>query len=264
MMDIKAVTLKELFPMKIKYILLFILFFFISLCMTLPANKVISFVAKEANIDIGSVSGTLWNGQVKKLNYKKRYQLQQFNWQVDWLALMTLKLQLDVKFNNGFTGVSGKGLVALGFSGWSVENMQVGMSAKELLTYFPLPINATAGGDISMVINEGRQGSPYCSILDGDIIWHNATVNSDMGTVDLKTVNIKLNCVNGELVALQNQSSKDLVSDSKLLLKENNRYKLQGKLKAGKSLNSELKNVLSWLGPDNKAGEKVFNTEGRL
>jgi len=264
MMDIKVVTLKEFFPMKIKSILLFILFFFISLWMTLPANKVIGFIAKEANVDIGSISGTLWDGEVKKLSYKNRYQLQQLNWKVDWLALMSLKLQLDVKFNDGLTGISGKGLVALGFSGWSVENILVDISANELLTYFSLPMNATADGRISMVIHEGSQGTPYCNMLDGNIIWRNAMVHSELGTVNLETVNIKLNCVNGELVAIQKQTSNDLVLDSTLLLKENNRYKLQGKLKAGKSLNSEVKNVLSWLGPDNKTGDKVFNTEGQL
>lgn len=251
--------------MKIKLILLFIFFYLLSLLITLPATTVIRFIPENSGIEVAAVSGSLWQGQALQLSYKKKYHLQQLEWAVDWLALKDLRLQLNLKFNNGSNALAGKGSVLLGFSGLSVENFIVDLSAPELLSYLHLPLPPVkASGELSVVIKNAQQGAPYCQLLDGFITWQNAKVNSEMGNIDLGAVNIALSCEKGQLLADLQQHSEQLNSTIKLLLKEKGAYQLQGLLKESDRLDPSIKQALPWIGAKNQSGETVLNFNGRL
>ena len=114
--------------MKIKIILLLVVFYIGSLLISLPAQQVVRFIPANTGVKVSSASGTLWNGKATHLTYKKQFQLQQLNWKVDWLALLGLQLKLDVEFNNGIQEMSGKGFVLFGLSGVSVENFVADIS----------------------------------------------------------------------------------------------------------------------------------------
>ena len=250
--------------MKIKLILLFVLFYLISLLITLPADKAVRFIPENAGIKVAAVSGTLWDGQASQLTYKKQFQLQQVDWKIDWSALTRLKLKLDVKFNNGIAAISGKGFILMGFSGFSVEDFVVESSAAELLSYASLPIPVKAGGDLSLRVKKASPGSPYCQQLDAYIVWQNAKINSDMGSVGLDSARIDLSCDNGQVVANLQQHSEELTATGKFLLKERNLYQLQGVLKAGDKLDPSIKDALSWIGSKNQSGETVLSFNGKL
>jgi general secretion pathway protein N len=67
--------------MKIKLILLFVLFYLGALIATLPADKIVSFIPEDSGIQVVSASGSLWDGKAAQLTYKKQLQLQQRDWQ---------------------------------------------------------------------------------------------------------------------------------------------------------------------------------------
>lgn len=250
--------------MKIKLILLFVLFYLLSLLIALPANKVVGFIPDNTDIKVAAVSGSLWDGRAELLTYKKQFQLQQLDWKIDWLALARLQLKLDIKFNNGINAMSGKGFVMLGFSGISVEDFVVDISAPELLSYTRLPVPAEVSGDLSLIIKNGAQGTPYCRELDGYVVWQDAGIDSEMGRVDLDSAHIDLSCDKGQLVADLQQHSEELTTTANFLLKEKGAYQLRGLLKAGDKLDPAIKDALSWLGSKNQSGETVLRFDGRL
>lgn len=250
--------------MKIKVILLFALFYFCSLLITLPADKVVSFIPARSGIKVAAVSGTVWDGAGSQLSYKRQFHLKHFEWDVDWSALIKLQLKLNIKFDNGVRNLSGKGAVLLGVSGISVENFMLDISAPELLSYVQLPLPAKLSGDLSVVIKEASQGEPYCQQLNGYLVWQNAQIKSELGELDLDSAHVDLRCEKGQIVADLQQKSDQISSTANALLKKGGIYKLEALLKAGDKLDPSIKDALSWIGAKNKSGETQVNFSGKL
>ncbi|MFT6925375.1 MAG: general secretion pathway protein N [Psychromonas sp.] len=250
--------------MKIKFIVLFVSLYLLALLVTLPATALLRFIPQSSGLQISGVSGSAWQGQAALISYNKKINLQRLSWDVDWFALTALQIKLDVKFNNGQNAMSGKGSVKLGFAGLMIENMLLDMSAQELLSYADLPVPVDASGDVSLVVKEASQGDPYCDTLDGVLVWKNAQVNSDLGKIDLNTVNIDLSCDNGDAVAILQQQSDQLSSNINALLEQGGAYKLDGTVKGTNKLAPEINQALSYLGPKNASGATVVRFNGRL
>lgn len=250
--------------MKLKLILLCVLVYLSSLLITLPADKVVRFIPENTGIKMTAVSGSLWEGQAALLTYKNQFQLQQLEWEIDWFSLAKLQLKLDLKFHDAIREMSGKGFILFGFSGFSIEDLVVDISAPGLLSYARLPVPLKVSGDLSLVIKNVEQGMPYCRQLDGYIVWRNAKINSEMGDVDLDSAHIDLSCRNGQVVADLQQRSEQLTTTASFLLKEEGNYQLQGLLKAGDTLDPAIRDALSWIGSKNQSGETVLRFNGKL
>ncbi len=166
--------------MKIKLIFLFVVFYLLSLLSSLPADKLVRFIPEDTGISLTAVSGSLWQGQAGQLNYKKQFQLQHLEWKIDWLALARLQLKVHIAFNNDVNALSGKGALIFAFSGIALENFILDSSAAELLAYIDLPVPLQLEGDLSLIIKEAAQGTPYCRVLDGYLLWKDAAINSEM------------------------------------------------------------------------------------
>ncbi len=103
--------------MKIKFYCIICLFYLFALIITLPASTLVSFIPESAGLKITGVSGGAWQGQAAQVSYKKQLNLERVSWDLDWLALTTMQIKLNVKFNNGRNAMSGKGIVKSGFGG---------------------------------------------------------------------------------------------------------------------------------------------------
>lgn len=250
--------------MKIKFILFFVCLYLIALLITLPATALLRFIPQSTGVNIVGASGSAWKGQAALLSYNNKLNLERLSWDIDWLALAALQIKLDVKFNNGHNVMSGKGFVKLGFAGVEIENVLIDLTAQELLSYADLPVPVEASGDVSMVIKEASQGDPYCATLDGVFVWKNAGVSSDLGKIDLATVDINLSCDNGDVVAILEQESEQLSSNVNLLLQAGEAYKLAGTIKGSDKLDPDINQALSFLGPKDSSGATVVRFNGRL
>jgi len=250
--------------MKLKYILLAIFFYLISLLITLPAAVVSYFIPENSGLKVAVASGTLWQGKAQQLVINNKYHLKQVKWDVDWLALLGLQFKVDLQFTNGRDGVSGKGDVMVGFSGLSVEQLLIDISAPELLSYINLPVPIDAQGNISLVIKEASQGVPYCEQIEGSLIWDNAYIESTMGNIALQRVDVDLSCDNGQVSADIKQQSAQLDSQISVLLSEGGAYQLSGLIKDSDKLAPTIKQALPWIGSKNSNGATVLNFKGKL
>ena len=250
--------------MKLKISLAFIAIYLLSLVLNAPARLVTQFIPKNAEIKIGNVSGTVWNGKLSQVDYSHQFQLQKLTWNFDWLALFTLKLKADIKFNNGRKEMVGSGSAAYGFSGFSITNMNVDMLATEVMPYLQLPVPVTPSGNFELIIEHFTQGSPYCDELDGYLVWHEGSVETPMGNIDFAAPNVDLSCDEGNLVASLKQHSEHLTTNADILLTKGEKYQLKGSIKGGEQLDPNILQALSWLGPQEKSGETLINLKGRL
>ena len=250
--------------MKLKISVAFLAVYLLSLGLTAPASLITRFVPENSGVQIGHISGTLWNGKLSQIDYRNQFQLQKLTWKFDWLALLTLKLKADIKFNNGRNVLTGVGAVAYGFSGLVLSDIKVDMKASELVAHLPLPVPVDTSGKFTLVIENGTQGAPYCNELDGYVVWHDAKVATPMGSIDLATPSMDLSCAEGNLVASLKQHSEQLTTNANMLLKEGGSYQLEGNIIGREKLDPSILQALSWLGPKTDSGATLLNFKGRL
>jgi len=251
-------------PMKVKLLILSIVFVFIMLFITLPAERVIDFLPNNSGVKVAQVKGKLWLGEAFQVNYQDRVHFQKVSWDLDWSALARLQLKLNVKFNNGANAIHGEGATILSWSGFSVEDFSVDASASELSAYFYLTPNVQVSGQVSAKIKVASLGTPYCQKLEGDIDWHKALVNSERGTLRLGDVHNKLQCQSGNIIVDIKQNSNDLITNLRLVFEKDKIYRVKGIVAPGVTLDPEFNKLLRWVGPENAAGEKLLNFSGRL
>jgi general secretion pathway protein N len=250
--------------MKLKISFLFIVLYVFSLLLTVPASLVTRFIPSDAGVQIGHVTGTIWNAKLSQVDYRKQFQLQQLSWEFDWLALLSLQIKADIKFNNGKKEMTGNGSATYGFSGFAVTDFNVDMQATALLPYLNLPVPITPSGKFMLVIENATQGAPYCSELDGYFVWQSGAIETPMGNIDLASPSVDLSCDNGNLLASVKQRSEQLVTNAKISLLEGGRYQLQGDIMGTDKLDANILQALSWIGPKTPSGATKLSFTGRL
>jgi len=250
--------------MKLKIILVLIALYLFSLVLTAPATLLTRFIPTNAGINIGHTSGTVWNGELSQLDYRKQPTLQKLTWQFDWLALLKLQLKADLKFNNGHRVLNGVASVSYDFSGLAVSDVKVNMQATELLPYLQLPVPVTPSGKLTLVIENGTQGVPYCEDLDGYLVWHDAVLETPMANIDLASPSVDLSCADGDLIATLTQDSEQLTTNADIVLSTGGNYELKGDIIGRETLDPNILQALSWIGPKKESGETLLNFKGRL
>ncbi|GLS90631.1 type II secretion protein N [Psychromonas marina] len=250
--------------MKLKISLAFFVLYILSLLFTVPATLVTRIIPENTGIEIGHVTGTVWNAKLSEVNYQNQFQLKTLTWDFDWSALLALQLKADVKFNNGRNQLNGTGSAIYSASGLAVDDLKVNMQATELLPYLALPVPVTPSGKFTLVIEHASQGAPYCNELDGYLVWQGANVETPMGNIDLASPNVDLSCKEGGVVASLKQQSEQLTTNAEVKLSEGGRYQLKGDIKGTDQLDPTILQALSWIGPKTKTGATLLSFKGRL
>jgi len=250
--------------MKLKISLAFVALYIVFVVVTAPASIVTRFIPDNAGIQIGNITGTLWNGKLTQLNYRNQFQLQQLTWEFNWLSLLMFKATADIKFNNDQKALDGVGTIGYGFSGLMLSDANINIDAATLPPYLPLPVEVASSGKLSIVVENASEGTPYCSELDAYVLWHEANVDTPMGSIDFASPSIDLSCSEGAVIASLKQHSEQLTTNVNIELTEDKHYQLVGTIIGRETLAPSILQALSWIGPKNSAGETTLNFEGNL
>ena len=243
------------------------LFLGIYLCfmvVILPAKIIPYFIPENAGVNVANLEGSLWEGKAEQITYQREYIFNRVHWSVDWFALFGLKLKLNISFDNGKNAMSGKGAFLVGISGVSLKNVVIDTSADEIVRLSKQQVPAKISGPVSLIIRQASQGSPYCTELNARLNWQKAVVTSDFGTVKLNNPVVDLHCDGGEVVAVLTQESDEILTNARVVLKENTFYELSGSVKGKDKLDPNIKDTLGWIGPKNADGSTSFTFNGRL
>lgn len=250
--------------MKKIIMLVALLIYCVTLLINLPAATVISYLAKNNAIKISGVTGSIWQGQAKRVEINPKVTLNDVHWDVQWMALLGLTLKADVAFNNGPQAMSGKATVEYGLSGARASNVLLDLTSQQLLTLLPMTLPVKISGDFSAVIQEAELGKPYCKQLQGTVLWSNAYIESQMGNLDLDSPVVDLRCDNGNVSALVTQQSSQLVTTLDINLGKGGIYQLNGEIQGTELLAPAIAQSLTWIGPKNDVGATTVSFTGKL
>ncbi len=133
---------KKIIPVAIGLYLVFLL-------LLAPAAWWLKLVALPPQVQLGPVSGTLWQGQIQAVSLNG-YVLQQVNWQLKPWALFTgkLALSLDIGQIRQTTLPYAKAQLAYGFSGLQLESSQLRLPVEPIIPLLKLrlPFQVAASG----------------------------------------------------------------------------------------------------------------------
>ncbi len=248
--------------MKLKISLAFLALYIVFVVLTAPASLVVRFIPENSGLKIGGISGSVWNAKLTQLEYRNQFQLKQLTWKFNWLALLTLKAKVDVKFND--SGMSGLSSIAYGLSGLRVSDTNIDLDATALLPYLQLPVEVTPSGNVSIIVDNATPGAPYCGELDGYVVWHEAKVDTPLGSIDLATPSMDFSCSKGGVMASLKQHSEQLTTNAEIELTEGAHYQLTGSILGRETLEPSILQALSWIGPKSATGEVALKFSGRL
>ena len=240
----------------IKAIFIVVVLYSFFLVINLPANIVLSLFTLPDNIKFTSVTGTVWKGKVKKLNYAG-IDLGSVNWELHPLHLILGELNADISFVNrkqylqSAVSLSPSGKIELDETRFlidlsSLQPLTYGMPfsyAGEASGYFPVSYfhkNNYVGINGKLSLNNIQIISPQQQSF-GDFL-----INFRAEKEGATSGNIKDN-------------SEILNISGRIMLNKMGKFNLSAKLAAAEA-GSSLERVISFLGPKDASGRVQLNS----
>lgn len=240
-----------------------ILTYGVFLVATLPVNVVLSYVKLPKNVQVQQVTGSVWQGQAASIKVNNIV-ITDVNWDVELMPLLTGSAEVAVQFGRSKRSLRGDGIIGYSSEGAFVQDLTVRTNTEWLLDAADLVLPVTTQGDVKLTIKQAMQGTPWCGVLDGQLSWTGASVDSLLGNVEIGTANAKLSCEKGGIVADIKQNSSHLRFSGKAQLLERGRYTASGVLVPGNELPRSLRSNLGYIGKVNSNGEYKLTYSGRL
>jgi len=253
----------------IRYSLFGITCYIFFLVATLPASIAVTFVKNNPQlnnqIQLTSVSGTIWSGKVDSSQIAG-IALGQLKWDLKVLPLFLGKMSVYVTFNNkGLSSntISGSGNISISTSGdIFAEDFSAFVSVDALAPLmYGLPARFT--GDLNLHIKE-------LSLIKGKRINLNArTVVSHAGLVSPQRIEYgdiliqSAPALSGSQITLTDQGG-PLILNGSIKLKGNGVYNVNLGLGARNSASEDLQKGLRFLGQRDATGKYRYKTNGKL
>lgn len=230
----------------------------------IPASWVWQQIPAVQGLDVGGISGTLWQGRASQIRWQGK-NFGRLQWDMHVLSLLAARLQFDVRFGQGSDmNLTGRGLVGYSSQGAFAENLLVSLPAREVMRNVPMALPLTVAGNLELTVRDYQFAAPYCAELNGALAWSAANVGSPMGGVNPGPVLADLRCDQGKVLADIRQSSTEVSSEFALSLEPGNRYTLNGWFKPGAEFSPQLGQQLKWLGNPDPKGQYKITYSGRF
>ncbi|GAB2926973.1 type II secretion system protein N [Rheinheimera gaetbuli] len=217
----------------------------------MPASWLVKLLPIPAELKLGRVSGTLWQGEVSGGQYDS-LRFDRLRWTLSGWALFAGKVQLALHSgslqNPALPYI--KGVVSYGFSGAAVNDTMLAIPVAQLMPLLPLPMPVDGTGALVLDINVYQQGVPLCDTLTGNASWQDARLQTPTGTwLELQSLFGQLSCDKGTLV-LTTDSNNLLGLDVKAVINAE-QLLVNGTLKPDASMPQEVHQAMQFLGkPD--------------
>ena len=240
---------------------LFLAAYLVFLLAKLPASLVVRYLPLPPLVQLEGVSGTLWSGQVARLQYASE-SLTQLRWELNGWSLLRFALRCPCALASAAASTGrGSGLERRRL--WPRHHPQ--RAGPWLLARVPmqLPVPVTVAGQLQLKLDQVAQGNPWCDNLYGNLYWYGADADTprQAGVGDPE---IKLTCIDSRLVAELKQGSEAVQVQGKLELQANRQYLFQGTLKPGPELPEQMKQGLPFLGQPDGQGRFPLRYQGRI
>ncbi len=174
------------------------LVYVIGLVAFFPARLAVTFAPLPSNIQLTGVTGTLWQGEVARLQFGTNT-LEQLQWQVFPLALLSGQIAADVDIARTPTNpVSGNARVLVGlFGGARLENARFNGELATLGAWLKIPDLVPLRGEIILAVAEYELGDPVCSTLNARVGGYEVKTRIGSQWYELGDFALQLGCSEG-------------------------------------------------------------------
>ncbi len=230
-----------------------------------PPARILASITDGTGIQLGSVSGTLWQGKARTINIQGLV-LREIEWDIAPLALLVGKLSMDIRsdlpggFANGHLALSAGGTL-------SVSNLEIAADIKPFSKALNL---SSAGGEISSRIDHLEAADGWFRSLIGTVRIGNYILVPERGTQTAVTAGFEV-LFDVESVGEDKSLSgtvRDIGGpfeiDAELFLTPPANYELKGRIAARPGAPKNLSQDLGLLGPASPQGGYEFSLAGSL
>jgi general secretion pathway protein N len=249
---------KKLIPAAAVLYLLFLL-------LLTPAAWWLKLVTLPASVKLGTVSGTLWQGEVQAVSLNG-YVLPQVSWHLKPWSLFGGKLaaDLDIGQIRQTSLPYAKASLAYGFSGLELNTSQLRLPVEPIvpLLKLRLPFQVAASGNLLLNVSSFRMGQPWCEEFSGKASWLDAKFQAPSGWIDLKALDARLSCEQGQL-QLVTEAGNPLALNVTAVIGEKGRYQLNGTLKPDASMPKEVHQAMQFVSRPDAEGRFTIKLQSR-
>ncbi|HEY9040971.1 MAG TPA: type II secretion system protein N, partial [Rheinheimera sp.] len=153
---------------KAKLIIIGVISYLLFTLFLTPASWWFKLVPLPAQVQLGGISGTLWQGNIAGVQYQN-LQLTDVQWRMNGWQLFTGKLQFALQSGSAKNPQQPyfKGTASYGFNGAALTDGLVKLPVAQLIPMLPLPLPVQASGELVLDIPSFQQGQPRCKLLSG-------------------------------------------------------------------------------------------------
>ncbi|NOU51873.1 type II secretion system protein N [Pseudoalteromonas sp. JBTF-M23] len=247
----------------ISLIVIFIVAFALFTVYNMPASVALQLLGKQLppSLQIGAVSGTLWQGQVSEIR-ASNIQLNNVRWKIEAPALLLGNMQGNVRFGSvkDKSDISGRGNFTLGLVDQSIwlSDTSVRFSVEQAMSQVTLPLPVKAKGRVLLDIDNYHSGAPYCEALKGEIRSPGIAVEGLTGWFDIGQLGGELSCKSGDIAVLVDPDNR-LGLQADAVLADNFQFRVAGNIKPEASLPKEVHDAVKFLGRPDSEGRYPVN-----
>lgn len=242
--------------------------YLVGLVVFAPARALLWFVPEQSGVSLSAVSGTLWNGQATlsaPASPQVTVHLQQVEWQLEPLALLSGKAQLDFNIPQPNT-VVGSGQATLGINGSVQLSGEFGGNLQEAIQAYRLPVPVTLDGRWALTVNDYRlndlASGQWCTQLQATAQSRGTAIRFNNRWSDLGEFTTALSCsANAEIIAKMEGDNRLGLSFTSTVggSAQAPQVRIQGALEPGLQTPREVTEMLVFLGRPDNSGAYRFN-----
>lgn len=237
--------------------LVVVVLYLLFLIATLPARIVAPYISLPRGITLGSLSGSVWNGQLTHLS-GPGWALRQLSWQ--WqprLGLPALQVALD-----DIQGIQGS--AQLRWDGdWLLQNAHLSAPVAYLLPLLKLPLPVNVGGTMELALPQFRFNQARCIELNGRLQWRGATLTAIGDSLTLGEPRLNVRCEGDGLAFNLQQASEQLELNGQGHIALDGRYRFSGQVTPGAGLTPLLKQGIERVSQAGAAEQRSVEITGR-
>lgn len=239
------------------FIAIFLSSYLVFLVATMPLILLVNTIGLPKNIQVESVSGSIWQGEIAEITINNN-QVQQVKTELSFWSLFTLSPQLNVTFGDAMkVGAEGKFTLTVSSTKLKLNDVELFVSANDIAKQLPLPIPVTAQGNVELFFTElsiDIEDKLACEQANGQVTWLRSGVVALEKNVKLGKIQADISCEKGDALAkITAKNNLGLSFDARLSL-ANQRASGQGYIKPGAKFPAELQPALPFLGKADNQG----------
>ncbi len=240
-----------------KQLLILLFALFLMLILQFPAITAINSINKN-NLKVNGVNGTVWKGSASEISSNEIY-LRQTRWKIVPSELLKGNLTFDIS-TYPFNGQLKFNLIL---------DLMNNLSATDIKGNFPndiLEILAPFLGvssEIDMNIKSLSLNNKDIKQIEGQILLNNLVMKGVSNRV-LGSYKIDLFERNGEIYGSIDDVSGEVDIAATMSLTLSGKYIIDGAVSAKQNTSNQVKTILSFLGAENKNGQRSFRFEGEI